>query len=236
MKRVSQNKAILGGGSLFETKYFRDLTVNKINTPYGQVYYFSFNGCTFINRHGPQKNIPPHKINYKANLFALKKLGVKYIFAFNSVGSLRKSIIPGTFVLPHDYIEFHPLTFFNYKRVHVTPILSWTIRKFFIKILKKLNIKFRAKGVYFESQGPRLETKAEVEVIKKFATVVGMTMGKEATLAKELNLEYASICSVDNFANGIVKTKLTQSKIEKMYFKNREIMEKIVKEIIKLNL
>ena len=86
-------------------------------------------------------------------------------------------------MVPSDYIDFNPLTFFENEAKFITPRLSEKIRKIFIKILKKLKTKFHKKGIYFQTKGPRFETRAEINLIKKFADVVGMTMAKEATLA-----------------------------------------------------
>lgn len=200
-----------------------------ILTPYGRVSYYELEGIILINRHGMGKSIPPHKINYKANIFGLRKLGVRYVFAFNSTGSLKAKIKPGSFVVPDDYIEFNPLTFFDRERRHITPEISSAVRDILIKALRKARVKFHPRGVYFESRGPRLETKAEINFIKDYADVVGMTMGKEATLAKELGLEYASVCSVDNYANGIVKVPLSQEKIEENYHRNNKNIDKIIR-------
>jgi 5'-methylthioadenosine phosphorylase len=108
--------------------------------------------------------------------------------------------------------------------------------KILAKILRKLKLKFRTRGVYFNTRGPRLETKAEIKMIRNFADVVGMTMAKEATLSNELGLEYASLCTIDNFANGLVKKSLTQEEIEKNRRKTDNIIEKIVNEILSLKL
>lgn len=226
--------AIIGGENLFEIDFFKKGKLKNISTPHGKVSYYLISGSIFINRHGPKKNIPPHKINHRANIFALKKLGVKFIFAFNSVGSLKKAIKPGEFLIPLDYVEFNPSTFYDKQRIHITPEISPKLRKILIKILKKFKLKFHSKGIYFETKGPRLETKAEINLMKKFADVVGMTMAKEATLAKELNMEYASLCSIDNFAHGIARESFTLKEIEKNQQKNKKIIERIIREILNL--
>lgn len=128
------------------------------------------------------------------------------------------------------------MTFYDKKRKHITPQLSPDLRKILIKILKKLNLKFHQRGIYFETKGPRLETKAEINLLKKFADVVGMTMAKEAALSQELNLKYVSLCSIDNFAHGIIKKMPSQKEIEENQRKSQKIIEKIIKEIFKLKL
>lgn len=225
--------AIIGGRNLMEMDIVKKAKLRKILTPFGKVNYFLFRDFILLCRHGPKRNIPPHKINHKANIFALKKLGVKFIFSFNSVGSLKNNIKPGQILIPDDYINFDPPTFYDNELRHITPGFSLKLRETLIKILKKLKLKFLKKGVYFNFKGPRLETKAEIRMIKKFADVTGMTMAGEATLAKELNLEYVSLCSVDNFAHGIIKKLLTQKEIEEKQKKSAKLIEKIIKEILK---
>jgi len=223
---------IIGGHFLLKTKIWKESEKRKIKTPYGILNFSKFKNAFLISRHGPKGEIPPHKINHHANIFGLKKLGAKYIFGFNSVGSLKEKIKPGHFLVPDDFIDFDPPTFFEKNPQFIVPKLSEKIRKIFIKVLSQFKIKFWKNGIYFNSKGPRLETKAEINLMKDFADVVGMTMAKEATLAKELNLEYASLCSVDNFAHGIAKMPLSQEIIFKNQEKSAKIFEKVVEKII----
>lgn len=210
--------------------------LRKITTPYGKVNYYLANNFVFIARHGPGHDIPPHRINHRANIFALKELGVKFVFSFNSVGSLKKEIKPRTFLVPDDYIDFDTITFFDKEIAHITPEISQKLREILTRILKDLRIKFRDFGIYYQARGPRIETRAEIRMIKNFADVVGMTMAKEATLAKEAGLEYASLCSVDNYAHGIVRGTLDWEKVEKWQKANTKIVEKIIQEILRLTL
>jgi len=110
----NKNKiGVIGGGNLYHLSFLKKEKVKNLNTPYGRAFYYLINDCPLILRHGPNRNIPPHKINYKANIFAFKKLGIKYIFAFNSVGSLKKSIKPAKFFIPHYYINFVMPSFYD---------------------------------------------------------------------------------------------------------------------------
>jgi len=230
--------AIIGGTGLEDLKFFKKIKEIKIKTPFGspskiKIGNFQDKKIIFLTRHGKEIQFPPHKINYKANIFILKKLGVKFIFAFNSVGSLKKKIKPGEFLIPSDFIDFSPPTFYEKKPKFITPQISEKLRKVLIKILKKPKLKFWPKGIYFNSKGPRFETRAEIRMIKKFADVVGMTMAKEATLANELNLEYVSLCSIDNYAHGLFQKPITQKEVEKNQKRNKKILEKVIKEILK---
>lgn len=226
------NKAIIIDWNLKKMSFWENLSLKNLRTPYGKVNYYRLKDCLFIPRHGLKENVPPHKINHWANIYSLKKLGVKYIFSFNSVGSLKKGIRPGEFLIPSDYIDFNPPTFYEKKAKFITPELSAKLKKVFAEILKRLKIKFKDRGIYFQTKGPRLETKAEINLIKNFADVVGMTMAKEATLAKELELEYASLCSIDNYAHGIIKEPLTEKEIRENQKKNQKKIEKIIREIL----
>ncbi|MBL7142010.1 MTAP family purine nucleoside phosphorylase [Patescibacteria group bacterium] len=225
---------IIGGGNLYYLSFLKKTKLKSLVTPYGKAFYYLINNSPLILRHGEPKNKPPHKVNYQANIFAFNKLGVKYIFSFNSVGSCKRIIKPGEFLIPNDYINFDILTFYNKECRYITPEISPKLRKVLIKICKKLKFRFKDRGVYFQTKGPRFETKAEINLIKNFADVVGMTMAKEATLVKELDLEYTSLCSIDNYAHGVVKIPLTQEMVEKYELKIKGKIEKIVQEIFKI--
>lgn len=230
--------AIIGGSGVFNPEIFKKKKEVKIKTPFGyslsiKIGDFLGRKIAFLARHGNKNEIPPHKINHKANISALKKLGVKYIFTFNSVGSLKEKIKPGNFLVVSDYVDFDPPTFFDKNPEFITPQISEKLRKIFIKNLRKLKLKFWSNGVYFNTKGPRLETKAEINLIKNYADVVGMTMAKEATLAQELNIEYACLCSIDNYAHGIGGKVLNLKEIKEGQKKNSKILEKIIMEILK---
>ncbi len=222
----------IGGGGLSHLTFLKKIKPRDLLTPYGKVFYYFIDGTPLILRHGPERNVPPHQVNYQANIFAFKKLGVKYICAFNSVGSCKRNIKPGEFLIPDDYISFSPLTFYSEECKHITPEVSPRLRKILIKILRELKFNFKSRGIYFQTRGPRYETRAEINLIKNFADVVGMTMANESTLARELDLEYAALCSIDNYAHGVVKTALTQKMVEKNELKIGKKIEKIVQKIL----
>lgn len=205
-----------------------------INTKYGNADVSFAENFVFIQRHGKNKNIPPHKINYKANLFALKELEVEQIIAINSVGSLKKKISPQSILIPDDFICLWQIpTFYDNETNHVIPEISENLRNKIIKTAKKVNIKVIEKGIYAQAIGPRLETKAEISLLKNFADVVGMTMASECTLANELEIEFASICTVDNYANGITDETLDFDEIRENAMKNSEKVGRMLVEIVK---
>lgn len=204
----------------------------KVKTPFGEVELLKKGNAFLIQRHSD--NTPPHMINHKANIAALKEKGVKEIIGICSTGSLKKEITPPSLVIPDDYINWGKIhTFFDNERKHITPRLSERVRKRLLKACKKTNLKIHKKGVYFQTRGPRLETKAEIRILKDYAHVVGMTMASEATLAKEMGIHYAGICSVDNLAHGITEKPLTEEEIGKSIEKNGKEMKKLLEELIK---
>lgn len=229
---------IIGGTSLFGTKLLEDAEEREVDTKYGTVYLL-FTATTthevvFIPRHGKERNIPPHRINYKANIMAFKELGVEKIIGATSVGSLKRDIKPRSLIVPHDYISLCSIpSFYDDELVHVTPGLDEDLRSSIIKVAKDSGIDLVEKGVYFQTVGPRLETRAEINFIKDYADVVGMSMASEATLATELGLRYASISTVDNYAHGIIaEEELDYKKIVDAASKSRADLEKVLMKLI----
>jgi len=219
------------GGTVFLKKNFLDFrSEKKIKTPYGTVDVKLGDGFAFIQRHSA-KNLPPHKTNHHANMLAFKALDIKEIVAINSTGSLKRSLRPGCFVVPHDFMQFLPKTYFDEKMVSITPRLCDALRKKLINACETLSIPVVKHAVYFQTIGPRLETIAEVNFLRRFADIVGMTLADEATLAQEQGLCYASLCTVDNYAHGISRS-LTYEEIVENASKNAEKIAAVINQII----
>ena len=145
----------------------------------------------------------------------------------SSVGSLRKEIRPGSLAVPHDFLSLWDLpTFHDDKVVHATPVLDAAMRTVIVSIARRASAAVRARAVYAQTRGPRLETKAEIRLLRDYADVVGMTMASEATLAAEIGLAYASLCTVDNYAHGITAKPLAYEDIVK---KQRESAGKVAR-------
>ncbi len=228
---------IIGGTSLFgtKTKFLGDAKEKEVETKYGTVYLLFTADVVFIPRHGKERNIPPHRINYKAHLAAFKDLGVEKIIGVTSAGSLKHDIKPRSLVVPHDYISLCSIpTFYDDEIVHITPGLDAGLRNTLIKVAKDFGgIELIEKGVYFQTVGPRLETRAEINFIKNYADVVGMNMASEATLAKELGLRYANISTVENYAHGIIAgEELDYKKIVDAASKSMKDLEKVLMKVI----
>lgn len=184
--------------------------VVKVNK-FGAAIVLISDTIAFIPRHGsdPQNYILPHLINHRANLMALQDVGVREVIGINSTGSLKKEIRPGTIVIPDDFIMLAPYpSIHDNKAVHITPGLDTAIRQRCLEAARACEIDVTDGGIYWQTAGPRLETKAEIRMMAGFADIVGMTMASEAIVAKELGLPYAAICSIDNYAHGICENEL----------------------------
>ncbi len=174
------------------------------HTRYGSVELYHGEGWALVHRHGRDCQLPPHRINHRANVAALHELGVRGVVAFCSVGGLRADLAPGTWVVPDDFLSLAPpVTFFDDQARHVTPKLDAALRAVLVEAMSSLGLPHHDGGVYCQTAGPRLETRAEVRMIAQFADLVGMTFAHEATLCIEVELPVAAACHVHNLAHGI---------------------------------
>ncbi len=204
--------AVVGGTNILSVKVLENVREVDVETPFGvaELEVGEVNGSEIIllRRHGRKNNTPPHRINHAANFYALKEFGVKYAIGMGSVGCLKAEVQLPAIAIPHDYIDFFSsATVVENELVHVTPGFDERLRQMLIeearKVCRENGYNLLERAVYFQSRGPRLETKAEVKVISQWADCVGMTAGSEATVAKELGISYACVCTMDNYANGI---------------------------------
>jgi 5'-methylthioadenosine phosphorylase len=224
---------ILGGTGFHRTDFLGGAEEVEIETFHGQVSALVGRDYLFVHRHGPDRKALPHLINHKANIMAYKEKGVKEILSITSVGSLREEIPPKALVVPHDYMQLTGIpTFFETEIAHVTPGLDADLRNRIISAAKRLGISVITEGVYFQAAGPRLETRAEINFIRDYADVVGMTMASEATLARELGIKYATISTVDNYAHGVAGAVPDFDGIAKSASEEREELKRIVKEVV----
>ena len=147
--------------------------------------------------------VPPHMINHKANIQAMKDLGIEKIIAINSVGSLKTTLKPGTFIIPDDFISLWQIpTFFDREMKFIVPEMDKKLGKLLYDRCKEHIAHLHFGGTYIQTTGPRLETKAEIRMLKDYGHIIGMTMASEATLCMEYGIPYASLCSIDNYCNG----------------------------------
>jgi 5'-methylthioadenosine phosphorylase len=217
------------GTSLLDADFLEDLKTETVKTKYGSVQVLRNADVAFLPRHGREHKTPPHMINHKANMLALRNLGAGEVVGINSAGSLNPKLRPGSIIIPEDFICLGKIeTVYDSEIMHVTPELDANLRKKIIAAVEKSKVDAIDGGVYAQTTGPRLETRAEVRFLGEYADVVGMTLASEATVACELNIAYASICTVDNYANGIGGKKLEFGDIMRDAKKNREKLEKII--------
>ena len=208
---------IIGGTGLTALNTLH-ITRRKIErTPYGETSqalsfgYLEGHEVVFLARHGLGCTIPPHTVNYRANLWALHNVGVRDAIAVSTVGAIANSLHRGSIVLPHqliDYTQGRPSTFQDgihlpVLRVDFTHPYNPDMRALCLAAASKSGIPLHDGGVYAVTQGPRLETAAEIDKLERDgATIVGMTSMPEAVLARELDMRYALICPVTNAAAG----------------------------------
>lgn len=201
--------------------------VRHLMTPYGapsDAYRIGWLGgreVVFLARHGSPHRIPPHRINYKANIWGFREFGVERIIAIGATGGIREQLVPGTIVIPDQIIDFtagRDSTFYHGDDgvIHIdfTEPYCPDLRRDLIRSGEEMGIRLLTTGTYICVDGPRLETKAEIKAFASMgADIVGMTAMPEASLSRELGLCYASICVVTNFAAGVSKKPLTATEV-----------------------
>ena len=211
--------AIIGGSGLYsrgENFSLEDQAPRR--TPYGDTSADVLQGrwqsvpIVFLPRHGPGHRVPPHRVNYRANIWALKQVGVSRIISVNAVGGISDEMKPGTLVVPDQLIDYssgREQTFFDGDDAPVTHVdFSWPYSAELRGILTEVGLQkgqpLVASGTYGSTNGPRLETAAEIDRMRNDGcNVVGMTGMPETALARELEIEYACLALVVNWAAGV---------------------------------
>lgn len=238
---MSDLYAVIGGSGLYSLEgNFRVESCEKLNTPYGEVSADLVTGrlsgvpLVFLPRHGTSHQIPPHKVNYRANLSALHQLGVNHIIAVNAVGGI--DFAPLSLVLPDQIIDYtcgRMHTYFDgddagVGHIDFTYPYSLAVREKIIQASRAGGFQLITAATYGCTNGPRLETGAEITKMKRDGcNIIGMTGMPEATLARELEMEYASIALVVNWCAGIEETILSMDQI-------RQTLERGMKSVIQL--
>jgi 5'-deoxy-5'-methylthioadenosine phosphorylase len=197
----------------------------------------------FLPRHGSGHTIAPHKINYRANLWALKACGVSKIIAVNAVGGIRADMTPGRIVFADQIIDYtwsRINTYFEEGLTSVTHIdfthpYCEELRQFMIQGARAIGLDAVEEGVYAATQGPRLETSAEINRLERDGCdLVGMTGMPEACLARELELCYASCCVVANMGAGRGEGVITMEEIELHLRSGMERVRQLLEYIVPL--
>ena len=225
---------IIVGTSFLLSKRLKGIPIQTVSTPFDTADTLDSEIALIALRHGREGSIPAHRVNHKANVFALKKAGVRCIIGFQSVGSLKEALPPGSLLIPHDYISLVsvPTIFQSNHDPHIVPAFDEPLRQSAIRLLRGFKVPVFEQGIYWQTQGPRFETRAEIGFLSHFADCVGMTAASEATIAQEAGLAYCCICSVDNFAHGIGHPPLSEEMFHAVVRKNTEKMEAILQYIL----
>lgn len=186
-----------------------------VMTPYGEVAVdiqrLASQDIVFLARHGKNHSTPPHLVNYRANMWALKELGVKYAYATGAVGSCNESYKPGEIVILKDFLDFtkiRPVTFYDGKEgvIHTSMADPYcqNLRSLLWQGAREEGIEVAGEAVYVCTEGPRFETAAEIKMFQRMGgDVVGMTNVPEVILAKELGMCYAAVGIITNWCTGI---------------------------------
>ena len=227
--KAPQRLGIIGGTGLTELEGLQIVGEEMPDTPWGAPsapLVFGELGehrVVFLARHGHPHRIPPHQVNYRANLWALKEAGVRQIVGVNAVGGIHPAMGPAHVVVPHQVIDYtwgRAHTYFEGDLDHVTHI-DFThpyhegLRQAMLKVADELELACSDFGVYGATQGPRLETAAEIARMERDGCdLVGMTGMPEAALAAELELEYACLGLVVNWAAGKTDHIITMEEIQ----------------------
>lgn len=248
--------AIIGGSLLKNLKSFSLASEERINTPYGApsdtFRTGSINGVevVYLNRHGSLHHIAPHQINYKANMFVLKLLDVTHILAITAVGGITEKMSPMKWVISDQLIDYTHGRVQTYndsndkavKHIDFSYPFDEMLSNKIASSLTQENCEYEAKATYGVTQGPRLETIAEIERMQRDGCdIVGMTAMPEASLARELDMSYANLSLVVNWAAGAGPIKdsatqkhdiITMEEITCRITKGNELGENIIQNVI----
>ncbi len=213
---------IIGGTGIYQLDGFEPVEQLSLQTRWGvpssPVWIAEKSGrrVAFLARHGEKHSIPPHRVNYRANLWALKECGVSQVIAVAAVGGISDHLPPATVIVPDQLIDYtygREQTYFAEDLESVTHIdftepYSAELRQRLLEVAAAESVDIVDGGVYAATQGPRLETAAEVERLRRDgADIIGMTGMPEASLAREIELEYACCALVVNWAAGCAGTR-----------------------------
>ena len=210
--------AVIGGTGMNEWPGLAIQRLQPVGTPYGDpsapLTYGRIYGTNviFLPRHGDGHKVPPHLINYRANLWALRDAGVRNVIAISAVGGIARSLPPAAVAVPHDLVDYtwgREHTYFDgvrapLKHVEFTEPYTPAVRAALLGAARRAGVKLVKDGVMGVTQGPRLETPAEIARLKRDGcTMVGMTGMPEASLAREVELGYACLALSVNWAAGL---------------------------------
>ncbi|MCM8799367.1 MAG: S-methyl-5'-thioadenosine phosphorylase [Candidatus Omnitrophica bacterium] len=238
---------IIGGSGLYNIEGLKDVRKVSVSTPFGKpsdkliIGKLEGKEVVFLPRHGVGHRISPSQINYRANIYAFKKLGVERIISVSACGSLKEEIRPLDFVLPFQFVDrtnqARKMTFFEDGIVaHISfaePICR-ELAELLYRIILKLNLRVHLGGTYLNMEGPAFSTRAESELYRKWGMdIIGMTNLAEARLAREAEICYVTLAAVTDYDCWYEPSEVvTADMVIKNLLKNVENAKKILKEAI----
>ncbi len=239
--------ALIGGSGFAKLAGFEVNNEKQIKTPYGQPSAAIVTGrlhgepVVFLARHGRNHEIPPHRINYRANIWALKQAGSDLLISIAAVGGISAHCVPGKVVVPDQIIDYtwgREQTFYDgidspVAHIEFTQPYCEELRNLIIRTCKFIDVRIITSGCYAATQGPRFETSAEVQrLANDGADIVGMTGMPEASLARELGLCYATLALIVNPAAGIGHGVIEQSDISKAFAEATGTIHRILEAVL----
>lgn len=237
-----QKVAIIGGSGVYGNAYLEEPREMIVETDYGKALlshgYYREKEIYFLARHGPGHAVPPHLVNYRANIAALKKLQISAVIASAAVGSMRQGMPPGSRVILDQFIDFtkgRPATFYEGSGgvVHVDVTVPYCpgVRRAILQAGRKLGEQLIDGGCYICTEGPRFETPAEIKMFAQWgADLVGMTNVPEVVLAREAGLCYATLALVSNFAAGTSAEPLSHQEVLAEMARGKDSLDRLLVE------
>jgi 5'-methylthioadenosine phosphorylase len=243
-KRENAEIGIIGGTGIYDPGIMEEREEVEVHTPYGDPSDFVTTGIfgkkriAFIPRHGKGHRIPPHRINFRANIWALKDLGVKRIISPSAVGSLADGAKPSDLVIPDQFIDLtknRPRTFYEGGQVcHISVADPFCpeLRDIAIRSGVELGLKIHGKGTYICIEGPRYSTRAESKLFRTWgADIVGMTLVPECILAREVEICYLTMAAITDYDVWAEKP-VTTDEVMKTLSENADKITTLLKTII----
>jgi 5'-methylthioadenosine phosphorylase len=235
---------IFGGTGIYDSEMLENTQEVTIDTPFGKpsdsitVGIFKGRKIAFLPRHGKKHAIPPHMINYKANIWAFKELGITRIIAPSAVGSLKEEIEPGHFALPTQFLDFTKSREGSFSEngrvihISVADPFCHELQSSILKVTKEQNLHIHKDCTYVCIEGPRFSTKAESKFYRTTgADIIGMTLVPECQLAREAQMCYASISTVTDYDVWAEKP-VTAKEVLETLSKNVERTKKVLTDVI----
>jgi 5'-methylthioadenosine phosphorylase len=231
---VSGALAVVGGNGLLGSRFGADAPELTVDDGTRTVVVRDLGDAYFLQRHGFGAYTPPHLVDHVANVRALVALGCDRVLALNSTGSLHDRFPPGSFLLADDFVAMGALpSSFADERGHRVPGFDGAWRRRVLDTWHaSTTVPLHDGGVYWQVVGPRLETAAEVRLFAHHADVVGTTMASECVVAGELGLAYASVCVVDDLANGVGEHPPTRSAFAAGRVSTQQVLEKVLAALV----